>query len=220
MAVTLADLVSRLQRSVPARNSVPSTDDYTQHVKDAVLQMATDVPLLRIATLSLVNGTATYNLATDFLFLIELEGIASADGVILSDAGIIPVSALWEESYYIDGSTITFDPVPTYTMGRDYRYAALYELTGGSGSETYARLTQNGARVALLYAQHLALTQQANGVAGDGWKYQIGDEMVDKSNQGKSVMGQAQGLLTQYQMTVKQQKGFAGSRARYTGIEA
>lgn len=220
MAVTLADLKSRLQSAVPARGGVPSSSDYEQHIKDGVLQLATDVPLMRVATLSIVRGTATYNLATDFLFLIELEGIASADGVILSDAGIIPVSALWEESYTVDGSEITFDPIPTYTMGRDYRYAALYELTGGSGSETYARLTQNGARVALLYAQHLALTQQANGVAGDGWKYQIGDEMVDKSNQGRGLLTAAQGLLAQYQMAVKQQKGFAGSRARYTGIEA
>ena len=220
MAVTLADLVSRLQRSVPARNGVPSSDDYEQHVQDAVLQLSTDVPLVRAGTLSVVNGTAIYNLATDFLFLIEMGGIASAGGVIISSAGLIPVSTLWEESYTVDGSTITFDPVPTYTMGRDYRYAALYELTGSAGSETYARLTQNGARVALLYAQHLALTQQANGVAGDGWKYQIGDEMVDKSNQSKGLLADAQVLLTQYQMTVKQQKGFAGSRARYTGIEA
>lgn len=215
MAVTLADLKSRLQSSVPARGGVPSSIDYEQHIMDGVLQLATDVPLMRVATLSIVNGTATYNLATDFLFLVELEGVASADGVILSDAGIVPVSALWEERYYIDGSTVTFDPVPAYTMGRDYRYAALYELTGG----TYARLAQNGARVALLYAQYLVLQQQAAVVAGDGWKYQIGDEMVDKSNQGRGLLTAAQGLLAQYQVAVKQQKGFAGSRARYTGIE-
>lgn len=208
MAVTLADLVGRLQRSVPARNGVPSTDDYTQHVKDAVLQLSTDVPLVRLAELSIVNGTATYNLATDFLFLVELEGIASADGIIISDAGLIPVSALWEESYYIDGSTITFDPVPTYTMSRNYRYGALYELSGAVDSETYARMTQNGARFALLYAEYLALAQQANAVAGDGWKYQIGDEMVDKSNQGRGLLGQAQGLLTQYESAIKTQKGY------------
>lgn len=219
MAVTLADLKSRLQSAVPARGSVPSSGDYEQHVKDGVLQLSSDVPLVRVATLSIVNGTATYNLASDFLFLVELEGIASADGVILSDAGIVPVSALWEESYTVDGSTISFDPTPTYTMSRDYRYAALYELTGSPGSETYSRLTLNGARVALLYAQYLALTQQANVVAGDGWKYQIGDEMVDKSNQGRGLLGQAAGLLTQYQMAVGQQRKGYGSRERYVGVE-
>jgi hypothetical protein len=215
MAVTLAALVSRLQSAVPARDSVPSEDDYEQHVKDAVLQLSTDVPLVRVATLAVVSGTATYNLASDFLFLVELEGIASADGVIVSETGLIPVSAVWEEDCYIDGTTITFDPTPTYSLSRDYRYAAIYELTGSSGSETYARLSQNGARFVLLYAQYLALTQQGNAVAGDGWRYQIGDEMVDKSNQGKGLLGQAQGLLTQYEMAIKSQRGY-GSTAKYS----
>lgn len=218
MAMTLAALVSRLQSAVPARSSVPSTDDYEQHVQDAVLQLATDVSLIRVATLLVVSGTATYNLASDFLFLIELEGVASPDGVIISDAGLIPVSAEWDEEYFIDGSTITFDPTPTYTMSRDYRYAALYELTGSVGSETYARLTPNGARVALLYAQYLAVTQQAAVVAGDGWKYQIGDEMVDKSGQGRGLLGQAAGLLGQYQMAVQGLRGHPGGTARYTSL--
>ena len=217
MAMTLAALVSRLQSAVPARNSVPSSDDYEQHVQDAVLQLATDVSLIRVATLSVVSGTATYNLASDYLFLIELEGVASPDGVIVSEAGLIPVSAEWDEEYYLDGSTITFDPAPTYTMSRDYRYGALHELTGSAGSETYARLTQNGARVALLYAQYLALQQQAAVVAGDGWRYQIGDEMVDKSNQGRGLASQAAGLLGQYQMAVKPLKGY-GSTARYNSL--
>lgn len=217
MAVALNALVTRLQSAVPARNSVPSADDYEQHVKDAVLQLSTDVPLLRVATLSIVANTATYNLASDFLFLIELEGVASADGVLISDAGLIPVSAMWEEETYIDGTTITFDPTPTYTMSRDYRYAAIYELTGVDPDETYARMNQNGARLALLYAQYLALTQQANVVAGDGWRYQIGDEMVDKTRQGQGLLTQGQGLLTQYQGAIQSQKGY-GSTARYNSL--
>lgn len=215
MAVTLAELVSRLERAVPARDSVPSSDDYEQHVKDAVWQLATDVPLIRLGALSVVSGTATYNLASDFLFLILLEGLASTDNIIVSDAGLIPMPREWEETYIIEGTTITFDPTPTYTLSRDYRYAALYELTGDSGSETYARLNQNGARVALLYAQYLALVQQGNVMAGDGWRYKIGDEEVDKSRQGQGLLAQAQGLLTQYGMAVRSQKGY-GSTAKYS----
>ena len=215
MAVTLAALASRLQSAVPARDGVPSAGDYEQHVKDAVLQLATDVPLVRLGTLAVVSGTATYELASDFLFLIELEGLASTDNIIISDAGLVPMPREWEEEFYVEDTEITFDPTPTYTLSRDYRYAALYELTGDEGSETYARLNQNGARIALLYAQYLALTQQANVVAGDGWRYQIGDEMVDKVNQGKGLASQAQGLLTQYQGLIQSQKGY-GRVARYS----
>ena len=111
------------------------------------------------------------------------------------------------------GGEITFYPTPSYTATRTLHYAALYELTGESGSEQYTTLTQNGGRIALLYAQYLALTQQASSVAGDGWRYQIGDEMVDKSNQGKGLIGQADGLLQQYRRAVQQQNGY-GSRSR------
>lgn len=212
MAVTLAALVTRLQSSVPARDGVPAAGDYAQHVKDGVLQLSQDVPLIRRATLAVVSGTASYTLPTDLLYLIEMPSLSTPDGVLVTDGGLIPVGTGWAEEYYIEGSSLIFSPVtPGYTVSRGYRYAAGYVLTGGSGSETYAALNENGARVALLYAQYLALTQQASVVAGDGWKYQIGDEMVDKSNQGRGMLGQALGALANYQNAVRQLKGY-GSR--------
>ena len=59
MTVPLADLVSRLQAAVPPRDGVPSSSDYAQHVKDAVLQLGQDVPLRRTTALNVVRGTAT-----------------------------------------------------------------------------------------------------------------------------------------------------------------
>lgn len=209
MAVSLESMVSRLENQVPARNGVPA--DYEQVVQDAVLQLSQDVPRVAVGTLSVVAGTATYDLPSDFLFLIQLESLSNPDGIIISDAGIIPIPVHWEEQYYVDGAEITFDPTPTYTLTRQYRYAALYEL---DSNDVYQKLTTNGARVALLYAQYLALTEQANAVAGDGWRYRIGDEEVDKSKQGDGLGKRAQGLLDAYQREVKAQKGY-GSRARY-----
>lgn len=215
MTVALADLVSRLQVAVPAKNDVPSTADYQQHIKDAVLQLAQDVPLIRTAELAIVAGTATYTLPSDFLFLIAVDAIAghARDGVIIGSNGLVPVARDWCERCEVVGGEITFYPTPVYTTLRTLRYAALYELTGTSGNEQYNALTQNGARIALLYAQYLALTQQASAVAGDGWRYQIGDEMVDKSNQGKGISNQADGLLSQYRRAVQQSKGY-GSTGR------
>ncbi len=212
MATTLAVLVARLQSAVPAREGVPSADDYAQHVKDAVAQLSQDVPTIRRGTLAVVSGTATYALPADFLFLIEIPGLNTPDGVLITDNGLIPVGAGWQEEYSIEnGSLIFFPSAPGYTVSRNYRYAAGHVLTGDSGSETYALLSENEARIALLYAQYLALTQQASVVVGDGWKYQIGDEVVDKKGLGAGTQSQAQGMLTLYNMAVRQLKGY-GSR--------
>lgn len=208
MGVSLSTLTGRLGEKVPARNGVPA--DYDQICQEAVLQLGQDVPLIRTATLSIVSGTATYSLPTDFLFLIELEGLASPDGVIIGDSGLIPVSATWEERYYIGGGEITFDPTPTYSVSRDLRYGAVYEL---DDSNVYQRLTENGARVALLYGQYLALMEQANAVAGNAWRYQIGDEMVDKTKQGEGLRQMGEAALRRYEAAVKPLKAY-GSRSR------
>jgi len=192
MAIVAADLVTRLQAAVPARDGVPASGDYTQHVSDAVEQLSADVPMLRYATLTVVSGTAAYALADDFLFLIRMETASNPTG--------IPVRAdgqTWEQ-FEITGETITFFPTPDYTVERGYRYGARHVVASGS----YAYLTDAGAYMALLYAQSLALRQQANAVVGGGIKYQFGDEMVDKSKQADGIGKQADRLLDQYQRAV------------------
>jgi hypothetical protein len=59
----------------------------------------------------------------------------------------------------------------------------------------------------------MALMAQAGDAAGSAWKYQIGDEMVDRSQHGKAVREQADGALKQYQLAVQQLRGY-GQRAR------
>lgn len=207
--ISLAFLIKRLQTAVPESNGVP--EDYEQLVKDAVTKLGEDVPLLCTATLSIVKGTASYTLPDDFLFMIEMPCLSGTNGVIVGNNGLIPLAADYSEDYTIAGNQVTFSPTPTYTTSRDYRYAATYALVNGA----YPRLTQNGARVALLYAQHLALMEQATPAAGKGWKYQIGDEMVDKSNQGTKLRDQADGFLTRYADEIKRLNNRAGSTARY-----
>jgi hypothetical protein len=211
MSIALATLESRLQAKIVARDDVPA--DYGALVMDAVLQFSQDAPLIRTAEISIVSGTALYDLPSDFLSVIDLESLRRPGNVLITNEGIIPLGANWEERWFVEGSQIRFDPAPTYTTSRRMRYAALYEL---GSDEKYALLTENGARVALLYAQHLAIVEQANVVAGDGWRYQIGDEMVDKSNQGKSMMGAADNLLKQYKAAIKRSYG---SRASYVSTE-
>lgn len=209
--IKLTELTYRLQRMVPARNSIPATDDYEQLVRDAVMQLSQDLPILRTATISVVSGIASYDLPSDFLNLIEVVSLSNPTGILVTSAGLVPVPADFEEQVRVEGLKVVFEPTPTYTLIRSIRYAAFHELV----DDGYATLTENGARAALLYAQYLALTQQANAVAGDGWSYQIGDERVDKSRQGEGLRSQADGVLKQYESVVKSQQGY-GTRARHS----
>lgn len=203
MTTSLATLAARLETAVPALNDVPA--DYEQLVRDAVAQLSNDAPLVRTTTINVVAGTAAYDLPADFLFLIELSATNSINGVMISDAGLIPMATTADEYTDLTGDQIVFVPTPTYTASRTLRYAAGYAL---DNSDSYPRLSENAARVALLYAQHLALLAQANAVAPQGWRYSIGDEMIDKSNQGKGLATQAERLHSEYQTAVKRLQGY------------
>ena len=207
MTIALAVLADSLQRAVPARNDVPG--NYERLAQDAVHQLSQDVPVITAATIQVTAGQATYELPTDFLFEIELGGALSSGGIIVADNGLIPVGAGWEETHYVEGDTLRLDPVPTYTTTRTLRYAAQYVPTNG----VYPRLSENGARVAMLYGQYLVLLEQANAVAGDAWSYKIGDESVDKRGQGAAVQAQASAALTNYQNAIRPLQGY-GTRYR------
>ncbi len=201
-------LVYRLYSSIPPREG--TTEDYEQLIADAVNRLSQDAPLLKRATLNVVGGTADYTLPDGFQALIELQSPSQPGGIINSAAGLIPISASWDEAYEVAGNTLTFTPTPIYTMGRAYRYSAAHVAVNGR----YTTLTENLARMALLYAQAQALTAQANAASGSAWKYTIGDESVDKTGQSKGLQAQADALMKQYQAEVKALQGY-GSTARY-----
>jgi hypothetical protein len=208
-------LVARLRDDVPARNGVPSAGQYEQAVKDAVADYGQRRPLRKLATLSIVSGTATYSLPADFLYVISLESFASPGGVIHSAEGLIPVSAAYSEEYYVVGTQITFEPTPQYTTTRNLRYAAGYVLDEGNEC---ADMTDDVARVALLRAQWQALMLQANKAAQEGWQYAVGDERVNKEKLPAALREQAQGLLDRYDAALTGQVGPVGSRARYNRL--
>lgn len=202
MTIAIATLADRLQRAVPARNDV--LGDYERLAQDAVRQLSQDVPIITAATIQVTAGQATYDLPADFLFEIELAGMPVQGGVIVGGNGLIPMGAGWEEQHYIEGDTLRLDPVPTYTAARTLRYAAQHVPVNG----VFPRLSENGARVAMLYGQYLALLEQANATAGDAWSYKIGDESVDRRGQGASIQAQASAVLTNYQNAIRPLQGY------------
>ena len=172
-----AALVSRLTADVPAEDGVPSSAQYGKAVEDAIRDFSERCGLEQISTLNIVPGTATYDLPEDYLKMISLESFASADGVIISAQGLIPISANWEEQHTIRNGQITFYPTPTFTMARELRYKAAW-----IESNDYETLGEREARIVLLKAQSIAIGKQANALSGQTLKYSLGAVSVDKGS--------------------------------------
>jgi len=201
MGTTLAVLIAELQSEVPAVNSLPTTTQYTQAVKDAVAEFSRRCGLVKMADLSIVANTATYSFPDDFLKLISLTSLAGVDGVIISNSGIIPVSADWTEEYTIANKQITFKPTPTYTLTRGYKYKAGWVLTGANPNETYATMGDDEKQIVMLKAKQLATEKiyKAQASAG-GMKYSFGAVSVDKGAGADSLtkdMFELQGAFVQ-----------------------
>jgi len=166
---TLAAMVADLQSEVPAVDGIPTTAQYNQAVEEAVIDFSRRCGLIKISSLSIISGTATYSLATDFLKLIALDALVGIDGVIVSDK-LIPVSKNFEEEHTIVNKQITFYPTPQYTMTRYYKYKMQWVATAGD----YTTLGEDEAQIVLLLAKSKALMKITNDQAGDNIKYSFG----------------------------------------------
>lgn len=177
----LSAMVSELQSDVPAVDSVPTTAQYEQAIKDAVADFSRLCGLAKFGDLSIVSGTATYSLATDFMNLIWLEALTGVDGVIVTTTGLIPIGAEWNEEYSIVNKQITFKPTPGYTMTREYRYKAAWVMTGSGADRTFSTIGDDEWYVVKIKAKQLAKEKIKNAAAGSGaMKYSLGAVSVDK----------------------------------------
>lgn len=211
MSVQLTDLTQRLRAAVPARNDVPG--DYAELVKASVWQLSIDLPVRRQVEIAIAPGVDSYTLPSDFMAVIGFDQMTQVGGTIVGGPKLIPVGLGYQEVTWVEGTQLRVAPVPQYTMTRVLVYAAAHVLTDNA----YPLLSENAGRVALLYGQYLALQEQANGSAGDGWMYRIGDETIDKRGQGAAMQAQAQAALASYQNAIKPMKGY-GVASRYTGV--
>jgi len=184
-------------------------------VKDAVRDYSRRNPMQRFTEIAVVSGTASYDLPSDFVFLIRLDVPVGDEGVMHTSSGLVPLSQSFDERWTVIGSQIVFTPTPTYTLDRSLQYAAGHVLSAG----VYATLTEADAAVVLLKAQALALRKQALSVVtsttGEIVEYAIGDERVKKMSPGTALKAMAKELEAEYLERVKVMVGVQGSRARY-----
>jgi peptidoglycan hydrolase-like protein with peptidoglycan-binding domain len=203
MSILLSTLVTRLIEDVPDVDGVPSTTQYENAVKDAVRDFSEKCGLEQIGTLNIVSGTAVYALAADFVKLISLDSMWSAEGVLIAPQGIIPVGVGWEERTTIRNGQITFYPTPAYTLARPYRYKAAWVGTlltdSGYGEDyEYETMGENEARIVLLKAQSIALVKQGNAQDGSAIKYSFGAVSEDLSGASVSSLKNAVTVEDEY----------------------
>jgi len=206
MSTVLASLVARLQVAVPAQNGVPSAAQYQQCCQDAAEDYGERRPVQKVTTISVVSGTAAYALPSDFVRQIQFDPLLGTEGTLVTSGGLIAVDADFDERFAFAGGYLTIYPTPSYTTGRDLLYASGHVL---DSSDSYPDMTAADARIVMLKAQQLALDLQGNVSAQSGWKYQIGDEMVDKSGLAGKYREQAAYLQKQYEDAILKAAGSA-----------
>lgn len=213
MSTQLSDLIEKLQSQVPARNNVPDDQQYRQAVIDAVDDFSLRASREKITTLQIVSGTASYDLPADFVKLIKLGGIACGDGVLNTNAGLIPLStSTFAERITISNKVLTITPTPAYSMERQLRYAAGWALTEGgdpdySDDDIYEDMGPTEARIVLLKAQADCSSLQVNKQSGGILRYSIGDESFDKSSGVESLMKSVESLESRYLAAVDKYNG-------------
>lgn len=216
----LDKMIARLQSDVAAHDGVPSDTQYEDAVEDAVDDFNGLAPMTRVVTISIVAGTAEYALPADFVRLITFQSPVSPDGVISSAAGLIPLSATFDEIYTIAGLTITLSPTPTYTLARDMQYAAGHVL---NDSDEYLYMTRAVAKAVNHKAQARALRLKANDAAQKAWQYTEGDERVNKEKLSAALLEQAEAAETEFKAAVAAAGSGGGAatgmRATYTSGE-
>ena len=199
MTVNLALLVEQLKGEVPARNQIPSDQQYTTAIADAVLDYSNRVPIRKQVELAIVAGTANYTLPTDFAAYISLDIFLDQDGILNTPAGLIALPLDFSEEISIAGRTLTISPTPTYSTSRTLRYRAFYELDQNSDYD----LTPQQAAVIRLKAQAICLNLQANAAAQEAWSYKLGDESVDKKGVYEALKKQAEAVEKQYRAALQ-----------------
>lgn len=220
MAIALSDLVTRLTADVPASGGRPSATQYENAIKDAVTDFNNRVGTRRRASLTIVSGTATYSLPTDFHSLIEFSNLPTFDGTIaISSDGLIPLasgSGLGVEEYEIVAGQITIYPTPGYGGTRYLWYRAGHTL---NGSDEYPNMTEADVAIIMLKARANAWRYAAEGKA-EGMSYSFGAVKVDTKAQVSTYQDRATKVEGEYEEAIRVRIGAMSRRTKYSYLDA
>lgn len=207
---SLHGLRKRLMDTVAPVSSNPTPVQYANMVREAINTVSVRVPQEKMATITVMSGTDTYDLPVDFLFEIRMEALVGPDGVGYDMNGFLMVSsANFTERHIISGLTLKFVPTPAYGSQRRIWYAASYQPDENG---IYIEMTESIAQLVLLKAEELVLKSQAQDEAtrSGGFSYQFGDVRVDKKEAAGTLQKQAQARANDFERAVAEMVGLVG----------
>lgn len=210
MSQSLADLSLRLEFEVPAQDDSPSLEQYRTAVVDAVHAYNELRGERRLYRFSTSPGQSDYPLPLDFSHLISLEPLMQAGNVAITAGGLVPlpIGGL-KEQITIAGDMMTIHPTPAYSLERRLWYRAVHVLDEETGVFPY--MTAAEASVIAFKAQANAWRLVCGRVSrSEGWKYQMGDVMIDKTKVGEALTGWVSRLDGEFEIRVKRMIGTVG----------
>jgi len=230
MSILVNDLIAQLTDDIPARNGTPSSNQYRRMVSEAAEDFSRRCGRIKAGMLNIVAQTATYDLPDDFVSLIRILQLAPRygrtsrtldvdptpsmgyaemyEGIINSASGIIPMDATFTEKWTVINKQITFYPTPVYTLTRVFYYKSGWIIQGDDDyTDEFIDMTGDESRIMMLEAKALCVGLQRNKMAADGWKYQIGDEQMDKTQQPTALKELQADLEAKYLAAVERYNG-------------
>lgn len=210
--ITLADMTIRLTRTVPAQDDVPGPEQYEEAVRDAVHAFNDLYGVKKVHTFSTVAGQADYTMPDDFSRLIQLEKLTSMGNVLVVAEGLIPVDmSAPTETAMVNGRTLTIYPTPGYSTTRRVWYRAVHVL---DEDEQYPAMEADVASLIHLKAQANVWRIVCGHVSrSQGWKYQMGDVMIDKTKVADSLRGWVADMDVEFEKRVALRIGTVGGLA-------
>jgi len=203
--MSLSKLVQLLENDVPQIETVPGRLQVEQAVRAAVDDFSMRAPMRKVTAINVVSGTVSYTMPLDFSKLIKVCPVGGSGNMGLV---AVPMGSVTERAF-VQGDKLVFYPPPSYAGQREVHYAARYALDEG---RNYQDMTEPIAHIVLLKAKAILTNLLATNTGGDGWKYSIGDESVDKSTQGNNLRQNADHFHNVYMEAVNQFIGFVGVR--------
>lgn len=219
MSIALSELTEALETEVPVQNEIPTERQYQNAVESAVRDFSRRAANRKWVTISIVPGTAEYQLPADFLSDISLDPVHHHENTIVPNAGLlIPADHVFDgEQYTIVGKKLIFYPTPRYTLERVLWYRAGHVLMETTEGDVYPDMTDEIADIVLIKARANCYRYLSQSAAPDGWRYSIGDVTVDKSKKVDALKGAAAELDGEYLQRVEEYIGAIGMAAEITG---
>lgn len=215
MSIELNYFLARFMQDVPAQDGVPTAVQYENAVRDAVATFNDRYGTKKLHSFSTVSGQAAYTLPDDYWGLIHMEPFFKQPGnVMITADGLVPLmsgSYIGEETYLVNGLTLTIDPTPAYALPRRLWYRAGHVLSDTGGVLVYPSMTERFASIIYVKAQANAWRIICGQVSRNkAWKYQMGDVMIDKTKVGDALKGWIADLDSEFDERVTQLIGPLG----------